>query len=150
MSREGEAGVARWLEYATSDLDAAATLLASGAGASAICFLAQQSVRRTRTPARRSSSRAPSSPRSKAIWLGAARMRMAKAEPCRPEDEALPRPEAGTQAQFTKRRAPKTDRYDSSRSTALDSDGQSSARRRFTIAYELGHWICQYREGRPA
>lgn len=23
-------------------------------------------------------------------------------------------------------------------------------RRRFTIAHELGHWICQYRQGRPA
>ncbi len=23
-------------------------------------------------------------------------------------------------------------------------------RRRFTIAHELGHWICQYRAGRPA
>ncbi len=44
MSREGEAGSARWLEHATSDLDSAAALVAAGIGAGAACFLAQQSV----------------------------------------------------------------------------------------------------------
>lgn len=44
MSREAEASSARWLEYARSDLHAAATLLSSDTGAGAVCFLAQQSV----------------------------------------------------------------------------------------------------------
>ncbi len=38
------------------------------------------------------------------------------------------RPEVGTQAQFRKKKAPKTYRYDSSLSPALDWDGQNSAR----------------------
>ncbi len=50
---------------------------------------------------------------------------MARAETYRHEDEALLRPEVGTQAQFTKRKAPKTYRYDSSLSPALDWDGQN-------------------------
>jgi adenine-specific DNA-methyltransferase len=38
------------------------------------------------------------------------------------------RPEIGTQAQFKKKRPPKTYRYDSSLSPALDWDGQNGAR----------------------
>jgi adenine-specific DNA-methyltransferase len=57
-----------------------------------------------------------------------------RAETYRHEDEALLRPEVGTQAQFRKRKAPKTYHYDSSLSPALDWDGQNSAR-------ELGEWL---------
>jgi adenine-specific DNA-methyltransferase len=49
-------------------------------------------------------------------------------------DEVLLRPDVGTQAQFKKKKAPKTYRYDSSLSPALDWDGQNSAR-------ELGEWL---------
>jgi len=49
-------------------------------------------------------------------------------------DEALLRPDVGTQAQFKKKKPPKTYRYDSSLSPALDWDGQNSAR-------ELGEWL---------
>jgi adenine-specific DNA-methyltransferase len=59
---------------------------------------------------------------------------VAKAEEYRHEDEALLRPEVGTQAQFRKRKPPRTYRYDSSLSPALDWDGQNSAR-------ELGEWL---------
>jgi len=59
---------------------------------------------------------------------------MAKAESYRHEDEALLRPDVGTQAQFKKRKPPKTYRYDSSLSPALDWDGQNPAR-------ELGEWL---------
>ncbi len=44
------------------------------------------------------------------------------------------RPEVGTQAQFRKKKAPATYRYDSSLSPALDWDGGSGAR-------ELGEWL---------
>ncbi len=44
------------------------------------------------------------------------------------------RPEVGTQARFTKKLPPKTYRYDSSLSPALDYDGQNHAR-------ELGEWL---------
>ena len=44
------------------------------------------------------------------------------------------RPDAGTQAQFKKRREPKRYRYDDSLSPALDWDGQNPAR-------ELGNWL---------
>lgn len=44
------------------------------------------------------------------------------------------RPEVGTQARFTKKQPPKTYRYDSSLSPALDYDGQNHAR-------ELGEWL---------
>ena len=44
------------------------------------------------------------------------------------------RPDVGTQAQFRKKRPPKTYRYDSSLSPALDWDGQNSTR-------ELGEWL---------
>jgi adenine-specific DNA-methyltransferase len=50
------------------------------------------------------------------------------------QDEALLRPDVGTQAQFRKKKPPKTYRYDSSLSPALDWDGQNSAR-------ELGEWL---------
>jgi len=50
------------------------------------------------------------------------------------EDEALLRPDVGAQAQFRKKKPPKTYRYDSSLSPALDWDGQNSAR-------ELGEWL---------
>src|SRR5213592_1078980 len=57
-----------------------------------------------------------------------------RAETYRHEDEALLRPDVGTQAQFRKKKPPKTYRYDSSLSPALDWDGQNSAR-------EAGEWL---------
>jgi adenine-specific DNA-methyltransferase len=58
-----------------------------------------------------------------------------KAETYRhPEAEAPLRPEVGTQAQFKKKKPPRTYRYDSSLSPALDWDGQNYAR-------ELGEWL---------
>jgi adenine-specific DNA-methyltransferase len=57
-----------------------------------------------------------------------------RAETYTHEEEALLRPDVGTQAQFRKRKAPKTYRYDSSLSPALDWDGQNAAR-------ELGEWL---------
>jgi adenine-specific DNA-methyltransferase len=57
-----------------------------------------------------------------------------KAETYRHEDEALLRPDVGTQAQFRKKKPPKTYRYDSSLSPALDWDGQNPTR-------ELGEWL---------
>lgn len=53
-----------------------------------------------------------------------------RAEPYVHEDEAVLRPEIGTQAQFRKKKPPKTYRYDSSLSPALDWDGQNPARER--------------------
>jgi adenine-specific DNA-methyltransferase len=50
------------------------------------------------------------------------------------DDEALLRPDVGTQAQFKKKKPPKTYRYDSSLSPALDWDAQNPAR-------ELGEWL---------
>ncbi len=50
------------------------------------------------------------------------------------EEEALLRPEVGTQASFRKRRPPTSYRYDSSLSPALDWDGSNHAR-------ELGEWL---------
>ena len=121
MSREAEASSARWLEYARSDLHAAATLLSSDTGAGAVCFLAQQSVekalkaalvhagedvpripatglsRRTTMRTRRSSSPASSSSRSRTILAGEmSRVPVAKAESYRHEEEALLRREIGT------------------------------------------------------
>jgi len=60
--------------------------------------------------------------------------KQARAETYRHQDEALLRPDVGTQAQFRKRKPPKTYRYDSSLSPALEWDGQNSAR-------ELGEWL---------
>src|SRR3954470_22724111 len=57
-----------------------------------------------------------------------------RAETYRHEEEALLRPDVGTQAQFRKKKPPKAYRYDSSLSPALDWDGQNSAR-------ELGEWL---------
>jgi adenine-specific DNA-methyltransferase len=57
-----------------------------------------------------------------------------RAETYRHGDEALLRPEAGTQAQFRKKKAPTSYRYDSSLSPALDWDDQNSTR-------ELGEWL---------
>jgi adenine-specific DNA-methyltransferase len=51
-----------------------------------------------------------------------------------PEAKTLLRPDVGTQAQFRKKKAPQTFRYDSSLSPALDFDGQNGAR-------ELGEWL---------
>src|SRR5690349_15480891 len=45
-----------------------------------------------------------------------------------PEAKSLMRPEVGTQAQFKKKKPPKTYRYDSSLSPALDWDASNSAR----------------------
>src|SRR6185312_15833061 len=45
-----------------------------------------------------------------------------------PEAKSLMRPEVGTQAQFKKKNAPKTYRYDSSLSPALDWDATNPAR----------------------
>jgi adenine-specific DNA-methyltransferase len=62
------------------------------------------------------------------------RPRTKRAETYRHEEEALLRPEVGTQAQFRKRKPPKAYRYDSSLSPALDWDGQNPTR-------ELGEWL---------
>ena len=51
-----------------------------------------------------------------------------------PDQTLLMRPEVGTQAQFRKKKAPQTYRYDSSLSPALDWDGGNGAR-------ELGEWL---------
>ena len=51
-----------------------------------------------------------------------------------PEAESPGRPEAGTQAQFKKRKPPATYRYDSSLSPSMEWDGQNSAR-------EFGEWL---------
>src|SRR5438128_12152193 len=45
-----------------------------------------------------------------------------------PEADLLMRPEVGTQAQFKKKKAPQTYRYDSSLSPALEWDGKNPAR----------------------
>ena len=47
-----------------------------------------------------------------------------------PEAKGLMRPEVGTQAQFKKKKPPKTYRYDSSLSPSLEWDGQNPARER--------------------
>src|SRR5713101_3536711 len=44
------------------------------------------------------------------------------------EADSAMRPDVGTQAQFKKKKPPRTYRYDSSLSPALDWDGQNSAR----------------------
>lgn len=51
-----------------------------------------------------------------------------------PEAESVLRPDVGTQAQFKKKKAPFTYRYDSSLSPALDWDGENPTR-------ELGEWL---------
>jgi adenine-specific DNA-methyltransferase len=57
-----------------------------------------------------------------------------RAEIYRHDEQAVLRPEAGTEAQFKKRRQPKQYRYDDSLSPALDWDGQNQAR-------EFGEWL---------
>lgn len=57
-----------------------------------------------------------------------------QAEAYRHQEQALLRPEVGTQAQFRQRKPPKAYRYDSSLSPALDWDGKNPAR-------ELGDWL---------
>lgn len=57
-----------------------------------------------------------------------------RAEVYQHDEQAVLRPEAGTQAQFKKRREPKQYRYDNSLSPALDWDGQNHTR-------ELGEWL---------
>jgi adenine-specific DNA-methyltransferase len=57
-----------------------------------------------------------------------------RAEVYQHDDQAVLRPEVGTQAQFKKRREPKRYRYDDSLSPALEWDGQNHAR-------ELGEWL---------
>src|SRR5262245_60327393 len=59
-----------------------------------------------------------------------------RAETYRHEDEALLRPDVGTQAQFRKKKPPKSYRYDSSLSPSLNWDGQNAAR-------ELGEWLLE-------
>ena len=51
-----------------------------------------------------------------------------RAEIYQHEEQAVLRPDVGTQAQFKKRREPKRYRYDDSLSPALDWDGQNPAR----------------------
>jgi adenine-specific DNA-methyltransferase len=51
-----------------------------------------------------------------------------------PEAELLLRPEVGTQAQFRKKKAPVTYRYDSSLSPSMEWDGLKAAR-------ERGEWL---------
>ncbi|MGH3112536.1 MAG: hypothetical protein ACRDOP_03620 [Gaiellaceae bacterium] len=70
----------------------------------------------------------------------ASRKTKQRAEPYSHEEEALLRPEVVKQAQFKKKKAPKTYRYDSSLSPALDWDGQNPA-------HELNEWIAS--EGLP-
>src|SRR5438093_982444 len=53
-----------------------------------------------------------------------------RAETYQHQEEALLRPDVGTQAQFRKKKPPKAYRYDSSLSPALDWDGQNWARER--------------------
>jgi adenine-specific DNA-methyltransferase len=58
-----------------------------------------------------------------------------KAESYRhPESESPARPEAGTQAQFKKKKTPARYRYDSSLSPVMEWDGQNAVR-------ELGEWL---------
>ena len=67
---------------------------------------------------------APKSRKTKAV-----KAKLKKAEPYRhAEATNLMRPEVGTQAQFKKKKPPKTYRYDSSLSPALDWDAQNPAR----------------------
>ena len=64
-----------------------------------------------------------------------------RAEVYQHDEQAVIRPEGGTQAQFKKRREPKRYRYDYSLSPALDWDGQNQAR-------DFGEWLLAQIEGR--
>jgi adenine-specific DNA-methyltransferase len=57
-----------------------------------------------------------------------------RAEAYTHDEEALLRPDVGTQAQFRNKKPPKSYRYDSSLSPALDWDGENPTR-------ELGEWL---------
>ena len=57
-------------------------------------------------------------------------------------EEAVLRPDVGTQAQFKKKKPPKRYRYDDSLAPAMDWDGQNSAR-------ELGEWLWHRSARRP-
>src|SRR6266581_6122289 len=65
---------------------------------------------------------------------GKSALKPAKSKPAKnyrhPESESLMRPDVGTQAQFKKKKPPRTYRYDSSLSPALEWDGQNPARER--------------------
>ncbi len=56
-----------------------------------------------------------------------------------PEAKTLLRPDVGTQAQFRKKKPPRTYRYDSSLSPVLEYDGQNSAR-------DVGEWLLSVAE----
>jgi adenine-specific DNA-methyltransferase len=72
---------------------------------------------------------------TKSILTGKARGAGKVAETYTHSDETFTmRPEIGTQPQFRKKKAPKTYRYDTSLSPALEWDGQ-------TVARELGEWL---------
>ena len=51
-----------------------------------------------------------------------------------PDQTSPMRPDVGTQAQFRKKKPPRTYRYDSSLAPALEWDGRSGSR-------ELGEWL---------
>ena len=61
-----------------------------------------------------------------------------RAEVYQHEEQAVLRPEVGTQAQFKKRSEPKRYRYDDSLSPALDWDGQNGARGFGRLAADSG------------
>ena len=65
----------------------------------------------------------------------------------RHKEEALARPDVGTQPQFRKKAPPRTYRYDSSLAPALDWDGQNSAREQGeALIAQLKHSITALRE----
>src|SRR5690348_7616970 len=59
-----------------------------------------------------------------------------RAETYRHREQAVLRPEVGTQAQFKKRKSATKYRYDDSLSPALEWDGQNPAR-------DIGEWLIQ-------
>ncbi len=78
---------------------------------------------------------------------------MAKAESYRHEEAALLRPDVGTQAQGVLGLAVEARELDVSgmllpaERRILVNAAEPEPRRRFTVAHELGHWICQCLEG---
>ncbi|MEX2271476.1 MAG: site-specific DNA-methyltransferase [Vicinamibacterales bacterium] len=78
--------------------------------------MAKKATRARRVPA----GRVPGQPR--------ARARKTAAPYTHPDQTVLMRPEVGTQAQFRKKKAPVTYRYDSSLAPALEWDGQNGGR----------------------
>src|SRR5437660_1193398 len=64
-----------------------------------------------------------------------------------PEADSPMRPDVGTQGQFKKKKPPRTYRYDSSLSPALEWDGQNSAREQGeTLIAELGQRLARIHE----